>query len=262
MNIGIAGWAINRRFRDEDEPLALLDFPRLAREEFGLSHIEINNVFMQSKDAAYCAEVLAASKEAGVTMWGMAVDGTGNLSAFDEDERKEAVANAMAYFEIAGHLGLKYFRVNTGGTPESGEEELALCIESYRELAAEGEKCKIAICTENHGVLSTQPDNMVKLCEGVGSEFMGTLPDYGNFAEEFRYDGIAKIMPYAVGVHAKWTRKDGPRVDVARMVQITRDGGYDGPIFIEDGGPVCDHRGVLELKGALMAAIPEYADEA
>ncbi len=55
MNIGIAGWAINRRFRDEDEPLALLDFPRLAREEFGLSHIEINNVFMQSKDAAYCA---------------------------------------------------------------------------------------------------------------------------------------------------------------------------------------------------------------
>lgn len=259
MDIGIAGWAINRRFKDESDPLDLLDFPALAREEFGLSHIEINNVFMASQDESYCGELVAAAQQAQVTVWGMAVDGTGELSARDEQERKQAVANAMAYFDIAGWLGLRYFRVNTGGSAETAEQDLAFCIKSFTELAAEGAKRGITICTENHGGLSTRPENMVKLVQGVGMDSMGTLPDYGNFADEFRYEGIEMIMPYAAGVHAKWNRPDG-RVDMARMVQITRDGGYDGPIFIEDGGRVSDHRGVLELKGALMACLPEYRD--
>ncbi|MCD6351511.1 MAG: sugar phosphate isomerase/epimerase [Armatimonadetes bacterium] len=261
MLIGIAGWAINRRFRSEDNPLPLLDFPRVAKEEFGLSHIEINNVFMASHDDSYLDELVAAAREAGVTMWGMAVDGTGNLAATDEEERKQAVAAAMEYFDIAGKLGLKYFRVNTGGSPEAPPDEMEACIRSFRELAEEGERCGIKIATENHGGLSMRPRNMVRIIEGVGLDSMASLPDFGNFDDVFRYSGIAWIMPYAVGVHAKWNKRDGGRVDIARMVGIARNAGYDGPIFIEDGGPVDDHRGVLELKGALMAAIPEYQDE-
>lgn len=261
MVIGIAGWAINRRFRAEDDPLPLLDFPRVAREEFGISHIEINNVFMASQEDAYLEELVAAAREAGVTMWGMAVDGTGNPSALDEAERKEAVARAMAYFDIAGKLGLRYFRVNTGGSAECPSEELQACIRSFRELAEEGERCGVQIATENHGGLSTRPENMVRLIEGVGLASMGSLPDFGNFDESFRYAGIARIMPYAVGVHAKWNKRDGGRVDIPRMIRIARDSGYDGPVFIEDGGPVDDHRGTLELKGALMAVIPEYSDD-
>ncbi|MCE5218783.1 sugar phosphate isomerase/epimerase [bacterium] len=259
MDIGIAGWAIVRRFKDEQKPLALLDFPRVAKEEFGIYHLELNNLFMASKDESYCGEVAAATREAGVALWGMAVDGTGDLSLLDEAKRQESLANALAYFDIASWLGLKYFRVNTGGSAESGPDELAACIKSFRALAEEGARRGIKIATENHGGLATQPDNMIKLIQGVGLDTMASLPDYGNFDDSFRYEGMAKIMPYAVGVHAKWNKRDGGRIDIPRMVQITRDGGYDGPIFIEDGKGD-DHRAVLQLKGALMACMPEYED--
>jgi L-ribulose-5-phosphate 3-epimerase len=261
MTIGIAGWAIVRRFKDETNPLRLLDFPRVAKEEFGISHIEINNVFMAEKTEGYCRELVDAAAQAGVRIWGMAVDGTGDLSLLDEAKRQESVANAMAYFDIAGWLGLKYFRVNTGGTPESGDAELASCIRSFRALAEEGQRRGIEIATENHGGLSTQPDNMVRLIQGVGLPTMTSLPDFGNFDDAFRYEGIEKIVPYAAGVHAKWNKRDGGRVDIPRMVSICRAAGYDGPIFIEDGKGD-DHRAVLELKGALMACMPEYADDA
>ena len=36
MNIGLAGWAINRRFKATDNPLKMVDFPKVAKEEFGL----------------------------------------------------------------------------------------------------------------------------------------------------------------------------------------------------------------------------------
>ena len=34
MEISLAGWSIHRRFRDEDNPLQLLDYPRLSVEDF------------------------------------------------------------------------------------------------------------------------------------------------------------------------------------------------------------------------------------
>ena len=43
MEISLAGWSINRRFRNQEEPLSLLDYPQLARDEFGINAIELNS---------------------------------------------------------------------------------------------------------------------------------------------------------------------------------------------------------------------------
>ena len=194
-------------------------------------------------------------------MEGMAVDGTGDLSLLDEAKRAESIANAMAYFDVAEKLGLKYFRVNTGGSADGPDEMMAACIDSFRQLAEEGAKRGIKIATENHGGLSTDPKMMVRLLAGVNHPFMATLPDFGNFPEEIILTGMAQIVPYAAAAHVKWTRRDKERNvidgrrDVAAFVKICKQAGFDGTLFIEDGGPVCDHRGVLELKGGLLAAL-------
>ena len=96
---------------------------------------------------------------------------------------------------------------------------------------------------------------------GVDSPAMATLPDFGNFPEEIILSGMAQIMPWAAGVHVKWTRRDKDRNlapgkrDVPALVKIAKQAGFNGTLFIEDGGPVCDHVGVLEMKGALLAAL-------
>ena len=45
MELGLAGWSLNRRFRAGE--LKLLDYPKLVKDEFGLSVIELNSPFFE-----------------------------------------------------------------------------------------------------------------------------------------------------------------------------------------------------------------------
>jgi len=237
VKVALAGWSLVRRFKAEENPLLLLDFPRVAVEEFGINVVELNNVFMASHEPDYLEELIQAAKKYNVKMIGMAVDGTGDLSQVDESARREAVENAKVYFPIAKTLGLGFFRVNTGGEANGPEEMVQACIKSYRELAAEGAKTGIKITIENHGGLSTDPDVVVRIMEEVGPPWIGTLPDFGNYPDEIRYEGIAKMMPYAAAVHAKFREFDengeDPTIDAKRLVGIMKQGGFDGYICVE-----------------------------
>ncbi|MDH7571168.1 MAG: sugar phosphate isomerase/epimerase family protein, partial [Armatimonadota bacterium] len=256
VRIGLAGWALNKRFRAQENPLTMLEFFDVVRKEFDLDTVELNNLWLVSHEPDYLDAIVRAARKAGVSMEGMAVDRTGDLSLLDEKEREVSIRNAMAYFDVAERLGLAYFRVNTGGRPDGPPEMLQACIDSFRRLAEEGERRGIKIATENHGGLSTDPDMMVRLVQGVNSPAMATLPDLGNFPEEIVEEGIRKIMPWAANVHVKWTRRDAPgKRDIPALIKMVKETGFDGTLMIEDGGPVCDHMGVLELKGALIACL-------
>lgn len=256
MNIGLAGWAINRRFRTEDSPLDFMDYFKVAREEFCIDRVEVNNMFMTSYDRDYLKQTVKAAANAGVTMEGMAVDRTGDLSEIDDVKRAEAVKNAMAYFDIAMELGLDYFRVNTGGSPEALPEMVEACIDSYSQLAEVAGRRGVKVAIENHGGLSTKPETIVEIIEGVGSDHLGTLPDCGNFPEDNLIEDLRVIMPYAVNVHVKWSRGDKPgKRDLFAVTRMVKESGFDGTMFIEDGGSIDDHQGVLELKGALTACL-------
>ena len=84
MEISLAGWSINRRFRSEDDPLALLDFPKVASEEFGINLIELNSPFFvydDSDDQAtssisdqYISDLKQRADDQGVGCLNIAVD--------------------------------------------------------------------------------------------------------------------------------------------------------------------------------------------
>ena len=42
MEISLAGWSINRLFRNQENPFSLLDFPQLSRDEFGINSFDEN----------------------------------------------------------------------------------------------------------------------------------------------------------------------------------------------------------------------------
>ena len=97
---------------------------------------------------------------------------------------------------------------------------------------------------------------MVELIERVDHPCFRTLPDYGNFPPEIVLDGMEKLLPYAVNLHVKWRMPDSEaRRDVPALFRLLKGHGFDGTLMIEDGGQESDHRGVLELKGALMACM-------
>lgn len=281
--ISLAGWSLNRRFRRESDPLLLLDFPRVAKEEFGIEAVELNSPFFSSTDESYLNDLKAAAAEAGVTLAGMAVDGTGNPAALDESERLEAVGKAQEWFAVAKSLELPNFRVNTGGHGmESNPEALKQCIKSFRALAAEAEAYGVKLVIENHWGVSADPQNIVRIIEEVGSDYLGTLPDFGNFPDEsrpdvlaairpglpkdlepseIRYWGLELMAPYAFGAHAKMYEFDSQGndtgIDVYRCVRTILDAGFDGWFGIEFEGRGDDHDGVVKSKALLEKALAQ-----
>ena len=61
MNIGLAGWAINGRFRTKENPLKMEEFPRVAKEEFGIDRVELNSPFLASREDGHLKAIVRAA---------------------------------------------------------------------------------------------------------------------------------------------------------------------------------------------------------
>ena len=272
MEISLAGWSINRRFRDQENPLSLLDYPELSRDEFGINAVELNSPFFTYEDMdnpaqsgisdAYVDALRARADDVGVRLLSIAIDGHGNLSALDEEERNQAVQNHKKWFDICQKLGCNAFRANSGGShgADATEEEIRQCIKSFRELAVIGENTGIRVMMENHGGVSVSPDNIVQVIEAVDSEYCRVLADFLNWRPtDDKVENLKAVAPYTWATHAKFLsfneNGESNEIDCKRVMEIFKTAGYTNPFGIEYEGQTDDHVGVLKSK----ALIERYA---
>lgn len=256
--ISLAGWSLVRRFRSESAPLALLDFPRVARQEFGFDAIELNNVFFESTKAAYLRDLRRRAEDEGVAMLNIAVDKCGDMAS--PREWGEAVKRHRPWLDAAAALGCTAIRANVGGhDAPSALVALAVAKESFATLAAEGARRGVAVLIENHWGLSADPAAIVAIVQAADTPWLGTLPDFGNFPAEILYAGLTQIAPYARAVHAKFYdfAPDGshPQLDIARCVRILREAGYRGSWGIEYEGKGDEHDGIIRSRDMLQALL-------
>src|SRR5690606_979289 len=144
-------------------------------------------------------------------------------------ERTQTVENHYKWVEAAKFLGCHSIRVNAAGdgTPE---EVKAAAIDGLRRLSEFAESHGIGVIVENHGGISSHGDWLSSVLRGVGMSNCGSLPDFGNFYEYDRYQGVTDLMPLAKGVSAKTyefdEHGDEAKIDYRRMLQIVKDSGY------------------------------------
>jgi sugar phosphate isomerase/epimerase len=246
MQLSLAGWSLNRLFRDAETPLSLLEFPGFARDTFDIRAVELNNIYFTSIDLDYLDRLIEATDAAGSTLLNIAVDEKGDLAAHNEAERLATVERYADWIPVAAELGCKAIRANSGGKDvKDREKAIESCIDSFRRLADVGMKHEVAILIENHWGISSDPAVMTRLTRSVrethGDLSMYTLVDWGNWPDDIdRYDAIRQVMPYAGAVHAKVNDIDAqlnhPRFDHARCLKIAQDAGYNGYLGIEYEG--------------------------
>ena len=92
----------------------------------------------------------------------------------------------------------------------------------------------------------------------------GTLPDFGNFYEYDRYQGVADLMPFARAVSAKSHDFDEQGnesgKDYRRLMKIVVDAGYHDWVGIEyEGKTLSEHEGILATKRLLARVSEEMA---
>lgn len=261
--ISLAEWSLHKRYFASGDPAeANLDFPRTAKEEFGIDGVEYVNQFFKdkAKDEKYLAELNKRAADHGVTNVLIMIDGEGSLSDENASKRDEAVENHKKWVDAAAVLGCHSIRVNTGGNYSASNTDAAA--EGCGKLAEYGKSKKINIICENHGGPSSDPDALIALLEAVNMDNFGTLPDFGNFPRKDGgyaidiYEAIARMMPYAKGVSAKCYDfgTDGMEtlLDFPRILKIVTDAGYDGYVGIEyEGGRLSESEGIKAARKLL-----------
>src|SRR5205823_2674589 len=100
-----------------------LDFPGIAKKEFGINIVEyVNQFFMdKAKDTAYLNDLLTRCKDNGISNHLIMIDGEGGLGELDATVQDKAVDNHKKWVECAKYLGCKTIRVNAFGRGSAEE---------------------------------------------------------------------------------------------------------------------------------------------
>ena len=290
MRISIAQWSLHRRFfgksleggyselfaaltSDPDSALQgddPLDFPKMARDEFGLDAVEYVNTFYLSRarDEAYLGELARRASDSGVSSRLIMCDLLGALGAPDASERAAAIESHKPWLSAAEQLGCHSIRVNLYG--EGSRDEMAeRTTDSLSTLGEIAAGHGLNVLVENHGGLSSDAAWLAGVMRSVNRANVGTLPDFGNFRllpnttprqaddpQYDRYQGVEELMPFAKAVSAKSYAFDESgyetTIDYERMMNIVREADYSGDIGIEyEGRALSEGDGVLATKKLL-----------
>jgi len=255
FKISLAEWSLHRTLREGK--LTNMQFPETAAKKFGINAVEYVNGFFKDKalDFKYLSELNQRAKDNDVANILIMVDGEGNLADANQKERDKAVENHYKWVEAAKFLGCHTIRVNAAGkgTPE---EMKNAAIESLGRLSEFADVHGINVVVENHGGLSSDGKWLSSVLAGVSMKNCGSLPDFGNFYEYDRYQGVIDLMPFAKGVSAKSNdfaaNGDESKIDYVRMLKIVKDAGYRGHIGIEyEGNNLSEEEGIHATKKLL-----------
>ncbi|MFZ4470783.1 MAG: sugar phosphate isomerase/epimerase family protein, partial [Pirellula sp.] len=234
-----------------------LDFAKVAKEQFGIEAVEYVNQFFKdkAKDAKYLEEMKKRTNDLGVTNVLIMVDGEGGLGNSDPAKRTSAVENHYKWVDAAKFLGCHSIRVNAE-TDKPYEEGSKLAADGLRRLSEYAKPLGINVIVENHGGLSSNGKWLAETIRATGMDNCGTLPDFGNFYEYDRYEGVTDLMPLAKAVSAKSYDFDDQgnetKIDFQRMMKIVSDAGYHGWVGIEyEGSRLSPEDGITATKKLL-----------
>lgn len=286
FRISLAQWSLHRALYGTLEPgedrvallrsdpdralrgtLKPLDFPIVARREFGLEGVEYVNTFMygHADDEQYLDELKRRCDGEGVTSVLIMCDLEGALGDPDPTARMQAVENHVRWLRAAARLGCHAIRVNAQSRG-SAEEQSKLAADGLRALAERAEPFGLHVIVENHGGYSSRGSWLVETLRRADHPLLGTLPDFGNFTvsstEQYdKYRGVEEMMPMARAVSAKShvfdADGDEAEIDFRRMMKIVVDAGYRGWVGVEyEGSAHSEHDGI-RLTARLLERIRE-----
>src|SRR5688572_21979927 len=121
FKISLAQWSLNRNLKAGK--LDNLDFPKLAKREFGIDAVEYVDQFFadKSRDEKYLKELKSRSDGEGVYNHLIMIDTTGPLGAAEKSARDSAVEKTFGWIDAAKFLGCRLIRINAYGDGNADE---------------------------------------------------------------------------------------------------------------------------------------------
>jgi L-ribulose-5-phosphate 3-epimerase len=248
-DISLAQWALVDEIRAGK--WKNLDFPRIAREDFGINGIEFVNTLFEVPTVDYLNQLKKNAADQAVKMVLIMCDAEGDGCEPTAELRSQFVTNHKKWIDIANYLGCWAIRTNCRGPKDADKKEaLKWAAETYNMLLEYAVPAKISVCIENHGGVSNDAEWMVSLMKTVDNLYFGTYPDWRSPGADFdNYNYLEKTLPWAVGM----SYRNQPTEELsAKMIQLCRNSGYRGWYGIESSGREAIREGQRILRKYLL----------
>ncbi len=270
FEISLAEWSLHKALFGNK--MSNLDFPVMAKKEFGISVVEYVNQFFKDKaqDKQYLSDLLLRCHDNGVRNHLIMIDGEGELGAPAAPERLKAVENHYKWIDAAHYLGCQTVRVNAFGKGSAAEVQQA-AVDGLSRLSEYAQQAGLNVLVENHGSYTSDGKWLLATIRQVAKANVGILPDFGNFCirrdtgdlyrgkclEEYdKYQAVREWMPVAKGVSAKTFDFDAAgnctETDYPKMFGIIKASGFKGFVGIEyEGETLSEADGIRKTKALL-----------
>lgn len=252
--------------------------------ELCLAGVEILHRQMESEELPYLMRLKRIALSLGLDIYCLAIHQ--DFVQPDPNELQRHIDHTKHCLRLAHELGIPAIRLNSGRwrTIRSFDELMKRGgieppIEGYTESDAfswvisaietclpDSERYGVVLALENHWGLTATADGTLKIVTAINSEWLRVCLDTGNLLRyedgkviwEPDYEGMARLAPYAILVHAKtyfgggeWYTLD---IDYTNVATILHQANYRGYISLEYEGKEDPHTGVPKsvemLKGA------------
>lgn len=168
-----------------------------------------------------------------------------SLSAHSDLTTDEGLAHGVKAVRFASDFGIPIVNTAIGGHAGKEEDERAF-LDRVGELADAAERAGVVVALEIHGDIMASGRSALPLLERIGRESIKVNYDTANvefYSGERAVDDLPAIVRHVVHCHLKDTMGgkgnwDFPAlgrgvVDFARVLEIFRQAGYEGPFSVE-----------------------------
>lgn len=223
----------------------------------GVAGVEILHRQMASEDKGYVQKLKRRAFLNGQSLICLSIHQ--DFVHPDAEIRQQHIDHTIRCIELAYDLGIPCIRLNSGRwktiasfddlmdargnePPLPGytdDDAFAWCIDSVEKCLPAAEKCGVTMALENHWGLTRTPEGVLRVIEGVNSEWLVGLMDTGNFREDL-YENLEKMAEYVRFVQAKMYFGGGEwytqEIDYKRVAEMLRAVNYSGWISLEMEG--------------------------
>jgi len=239
LKLSLAAYSF-RQWLDLKKPqsprMTLADFIDFAAAQ-DIDAVELTQYYFPETTPGYLAGLKARCTRLGLDVSGTAVGN--NFCTPDPEKLKAEIASVKAWVEHTARLGGKTIRIFAGSVAKGDSEEKARerCVAAIQEACDHAAKYGIILALENHGGITSTPDQILAIVKVVKHDAFGVNLDSGNFRTADPYGDLEKIAPYAVVAQLKTevapVGKGSQEADLKRLVDMLRKVNYRGYVVLE-----------------------------
>lgn len=226
IEVCLSSWSLHSDFLNQ--AITAVDFPQLAREEFGVRHIEFyegdfSPDFLNDDGARATAQAVAAACDKhGVRV--AAIAAVNDFTVESEVDFERHQRRIRKWLEISRVLPFRCLRINSGRRPLN-EASAKLMVTRLKELAKEAQPFNVTLVLENHPhILRNEQDvaYLRKIIDEVDSPNFGACPDLGACGPDFWKTAFERLLRHTRHVHVKSSVKELAPDGSIRDVPIER----------------------------------------